>query len=90
MCGTMTVIGTCSGNDEFTTHGQHVYNKIIMCGQMHENRTGNVMIAQTKQTTKNATIHPQPLNKMKGFSHAHETKPVGAAVLMSWARQLPR
>jgi hypothetical protein len=47
MCGTMTVIGTCSGDDEFTTHGQHVYNKIIMCGQMHENRTGNVMIAQT-------------------------------------------
>lgn len=58
MCGTMTVIGTCSGDDEFTTYGQHVYNKIIMCGQLHENRTGNVMIVQTndKKCNNSSTV----------------------------------
>ncbi len=88
MCGIMTVIGTCN---EFTTHGHGVCNKIIqkcMCGQMHENRTRNVMIVQTND--KNATIHTQPLNKTKGLSHAHETKPVGVAVLMSLATLLLR
>jgi hypothetical protein len=81
----MTVIGTFN---VFTTHGCDKIIQKYMCGQMHENCADDVFHMQTND--KNATNHTQPLKKTKGLSHAHETKPVGAAVLMSWAKQLLR